>query len=93
MSTRIHIVVDEAEKERFRREAARRGSSLSEWIREAAREKLADREDTRLDSLEALGEFFRACDDRESGAEPGWRHHQRLIDRGGEAAGSSASDR
>lgn len=79
MSTRIHIVVEEAEKERFRREAARQGTSLSAWLREAAREHLADREGPTLDSLEALGEFFDACDERETGVEPDWEDHRRAI--------------
>jgi hypothetical protein len=92
MSTRIHIVVDEAEKERFRREATRRGSSLSEWIREAAREKLADDDVARLDSLETLCEFFRTCDDRESGAEPAWEYHERLIEGNGGSMEAPSTD-
>lgn len=80
MSTRIHIVVKEAEKERFRREAARQGTSLSAWLREAAREHMADREGAALDSLEALGEFFDACDQRESGVEPDWDRYRRAME-------------
>lgn len=86
MSTRIHIVVDEAEKERFRREASRRGLSLSAWIREAAREKLAEGRGARLDSLQALGEFFRECDRRASGAEPDWERHEGRIEGGATGA-------
>jgi len=32
MSDRIHLMVKEAEKERYRREAEREGLSLSEWL-------------------------------------------------------------
>lgn len=77
MSTRIHIVVEEHEKERFRREATRRGTSLSAWLREAAREQLAEGASSGLDSLEALREFFDECDQRESGVEPDWEPGRR----------------
>lgn len=89
MSTRIHIVVDEDEKERFRREAAREGSSLSEWLREAARERLAEGDERRLDTLDELGAFFRGCDERESGVEPEWDRHERKIDGSGGPAGGA----
>lgn len=78
---RIHIVVDRGEKERFRRRAEREGKSLSAWLREAAREKLAsDDARSRLDSRRALEEFFRRCDERERGAEPDWDAHRRVIE-------------
>lgn len=82
MSERIHIVVDAAEKERFRRQAAREGKTLSEWLREAAAEKAAAaREDRALDTVEALTSFFEECDARESGREPDWEEHRRVIER------------
>lgn len=82
MSTRIHIVVDEAEKERFRHRAERRGLSLSAWLREAARERL-EREEApaALDTVEELDTFFRACDERETGTEPDWEEHLRTLER------------
>lgn len=82
MSTRIHIVLDEAEKQRFRRHAERRGTSLSAWLREAARSR-ADREEEEpsLDDLESLDAFFDDCDGIESGPEPDWEEHKRRIDR------------
>ena len=43
MTERIHIVVDRAEKERYRRLAAREGKTLSEWLRAAARDRVARR--------------------------------------------------
>lgn len=81
MSERIHLVVKEAEKERYRREAEKEGVSLSEWLRDAARRKLADA-DARpgLDSVEELRAFFDACDRRESGREPDWDQHRRAIE-------------
>lgn len=80
MSARIHIVVDAAEKERFRRAAERKEKTLSEWLREAARERLArDRERVRLDTLEELRAFFLHSDQRASGREPDWEKHERVI--------------
>lgn len=81
MTTRIHIVVDEAEKERFRHQAAREGKSLSAWLREAARTRLARRDSSSLDTAESVRSFFEECDEREHGAEPDWREHRRVIER------------
>ncbi len=38
--TRIQVLLDEAEREEFRRQAEREGVSLSAWLRRAARERL-----------------------------------------------------
>ncbi len=82
MATRIHIILDQAEKERFRRQAEREGKSLAAWLREAAREKLAeDDQRARLDTVEALRAFFAACDRRETEAEPDWDEQKKLIER------------
>lgn len=90
VSERIHIVVDAAEKERFRRQAAREGKTLSEWLREAAAEKVAaDGEAGALDTVEALSSFFEACDVRETGREPDWEAHRRVIE---QSKGEGAAD-
>lgn len=81
MTTRIHLVVDEEDKERFRRQAAREGKSLSAWLREAARDRLGRREGPTLDTSEALEAFFAACDERETGTEPDWDEHEAAIAR------------
>jgi hypothetical protein len=81
MTDRIHVLVDRAEKERFRRAAARRGMSLSEWLREAGEEKLlASSERSSLESAEALLAFFAECDASEPGAEPDWEIHREVIE-------------
>jgi hypothetical protein len=81
VAERIHIVVDRAEKERYRRLAAREGKSLSEWLRAAAQEKLqAARFAPNLDSREALDAFFADCDEREQGREPDWDAHEQVIE-------------
>lgn len=82
MSTRIHIVVDEEEKERFRRQAERQGKSLTAWIREAAREKFeAEADRTHLETQEELNAFFASCDRRERDPEPDWEAHRGVIER------------
>ena len=80
LMTRIHIVVDEEEKERFRCCAEGEGKTLSEWLREAAREKLRQEGPLRLDSLEELRAFFASCDARERRDEPDWEEHRRVIE-------------
>lgn len=80
MAERIHLVVGRAEKERFRRLAAREGKTLSEWLRAAAREKLAAAEArTGLDNEAALRRFFDECAERERGQEPDWATHLAVI--------------
>lgn len=89
---RFHILLDESEKEEFRRLAEREGKSLGEWIREAARERAAAAAaHERVDSVDALRAFFRACDERagEVGQEPDWEVHKETIEaskRGGMSA-------
>ncbi|HUF51247.1 MAG TPA: hypothetical protein VMN60_10460 [Longimicrobiales bacterium] len=81
MAARVHIVVSEAEKEGYRRHAARAGKTLSEWLRAAAREKVEAAEaQGGLPDGAALAEFFAACDERESGREPDWESHRAVID-------------
>ena len=80
--TRIHILVDEAEKARYQRQAAREGKSLSGWLREAAREKLEAATSRRpIETPAELRRFFQACDVRERSPEPDWDEHRRVIDR------------
>lgn len=80
MTERIHIVVDREEKERYRRVAARRGLTLSEWLRQAALEKAEQSEhETGLDDVDALRAFFEVCERREKGDEPDWDEHLRVI--------------
>jgi hypothetical protein len=80
MVERIHIVVDRAEKERYRRLAAHEGKSLSEWLRAAAQEKLAAAQSaTLLGTKEELLAFFEAIDRRETGREPNWEDHRGVI--------------
>jgi hypothetical protein len=82
MPERIHIVVDRAEKERYRRMAERQGKSLSERIREAAQEKLTASEgEDALTTVDALRAFFQQINERERGREPDWETHRQVIER------------
>lgn len=75
------MVLDEEEQERFRREAEIEGRSLSSWLRQAGREKLASRRARRLSTAKDLAAFFKACDLREKGREPDWDQHRAVIER------------
>ncbi len=80
MSSRVHVVMDEVEREAFRRAAAREGLSLSDWLRRAARDRLAATRPPDLSSVDDLRAFFQACDEREVGVEPDWEQHRRVIE-------------
>jgi hypothetical protein len=82
MASRIHVLLDEAEKARYRRQAQREGKSLGAWLREAAEDRLRAAAGTRdLRSRAELGQFFAECDRREAGTEPDWHDHRHLIER------------
>jgi hypothetical protein len=72
--------MDEVEREAFRRAAAHEGLSLSDWLRRAARDRLAASKAPTLSSAEDLRAFFEACDAREEGVEPDWDQHRRVIE-------------
>ncbi len=59
---RIHVVIDAAEREAFRAAAEREGTSLSEWIREAGRDRLERAESRRLRTPADLRRFFEELD-------------------------------
>lgn len=79
MGTRVHIVVDEREKQAFRARAAAEGSSLSEWLREAARERLQRSAPRNLSDPKELKRFFDTCDQQETSPEPDWAEHLKVI--------------
>ena len=82
MTTRIHIVLDEVDKARYRSQADREGKSLAAWLREAAEEKIAGVLDRRRFSARADVEgFFEECDTREPRPEPDWEEHRRVAER------------
>lgn len=80
--SRIQIVVDEAERERFRACARAEGMSLSEWLRELGRERLAVSRPKRLVTSDDLSEFFEQIKrDYEPGAvEEDWETTKERLD-------------
>lgn len=81
MARRVQVILGDNEVAQFRAQARRESKSLSAWFREAARERLnrARASSGRLADPHALETFFQACRDRESGREPDWDQHERLI--------------
>ncbi|MEN8165366.1 MAG: antitoxin [Acidobacteriota bacterium] len=79
MSLRVQVVMNEVEREAFRRQAGLEGMSLSGWLRKAAHDRLEKVRPPKIDSLEALRAFFAECGDRERGVEPDWQEHLASI--------------
>ena len=82
MSKRIQVVVDNQEAERFRRQAAAEGLSLSAWLRRLGRERLdTTAKKGGIDSVQDLREFWKICDSARSGCEPDWDEHLAVMRR------------
>ncbi len=77
---RIHFIVKETAKMRYRDQARREGKSLGEWFREAAEEKLASARPRRF-TVEELREFAAKCDAMHppGAREPDWEEIKRVI--------------
>ena len=79
---RVQVLLTEEERERFRRCAAKAGTSLSTWLREAGLAE-ATRRDKRdqLDTVEKLEAFFAECAERnrDRGREPDWDDVKKMI--------------
>ncbi len=71
---RIQVVIDEAERERFRACAKAEGLSLSEWLRGLGRERVAASQPRRLATRDDLLDFFDAIkrDHRAGEREEDW---------------------
>lgn len=80
MSSRIQVIVETQEREAFRRCAKAQGVSLSTWLREAGRRRLALEGPSDLASPRALRAFFDSLPEAEHGVEPDWADHQAVID-------------
>lgn len=81
MAERIQVVVEASEREAFRAQARAEGRSLSDWLREAGRQRLSDRSPADLSDPVALANFFAECDAAEGDvAEPDWASHLTVID-------------
>ena len=82
MASRIHIVLDDSDKARYRAQASREGKTLGAWLRAAAEDRLSAATARRdLRSRSGLEEFFAECDRREGGREPDWEGQLVTIER------------
>lgn len=81
MAVRIQVVLDEAERAEFRRYARLEGQSLSAWLREAGRARIAEKQcSPKLTDKESLAAFFARCDQHAGiGSEADWTEHKRLL--------------
>jgi hypothetical protein len=68
--TPVQVLLQEEEREQFRRQAEREELSLSAWLRRAGQERLRSRQGRRISTVRELREFFREIDAREKGREP-----------------------
>lgn len=81
MSSRVQVILDEPDLEAFRRRAEAEGLSLSAWLRQAGRERLAARPERKFSDVRQLRAFYARCDAREKGREPDWPDHLEVIGR------------
>jgi hypothetical protein len=81
MPTRIHIVLDGRERDAFRARAAADGVSLSEWLRQAARERLARERPVEISTVADLDRFFAQRATADQGVEPDWGEHLAVMER------------
>jgi uncharacterized protein (DUF1778 family) len=79
MTTRVQVLLDQAEKARLERGAKHVGRSLSAFMREAALDRLAQLESQKPYTKPELRAFFKQCDKLESGKEPDWQEHLQVI--------------
>jgi hypothetical protein len=86
--TRVQVLLQEEEREQFRRQAEREGLSLSAWLRRAGLDRLRSRQGRRISTVRELREFFREIDVREKGREPDWDEHLAVMVRSRAAGGS-----
>lgn len=81
MTARIHLVIEERERDAFRARAATEGTTMSAWLREAGRQRLERDQPTTIRSVADLDRFFADRVDAEGGAEPEWDQHLEVMER------------
>ena len=80
MSVRVQVILGEEEASRFKSQATKESKSLSAWLRDAGKKMIEiNQQQQRLTDPDSLKRFFKKCDERESGLEPDWEDHKRLI--------------
>ena len=80
MSIKVQVILKEEEAVRFKARALKESKSLSSWLKDAGKSVLDESKDKqRLSTPSALKNFFRDCNRREQGVEPGWEEHKKVI--------------
>ncbi len=74
MSSRVQVILSDAEREAFRRQASAKKMSLSNWLREAGLKQLESEQDRPIRTTAELREFFASLPE-EPGVEPDWAEH------------------
>lgn len=79
-SDRVHIVMAAEERAAYKAAARREGLTLSEWLRQAARDRLRATEPVGPSTADELEAFFAARDEAEGDArEPDWGEHLAVM--------------
>lgn len=78
---RVQFVIPDGDRDRFVHQAQREGMTLSAWLRAAARQRLAEQQQSHpFESTADLEEFFSACDALAGPRrEPDWQEHSAVI--------------
>ncbi|MXX86397.1 MAG: hypothetical protein F4Y71_08070 [Acidobacteria bacterium] len=82
--SRIHILINKAQKVRYQSHAARERKSLGAWMREAAEEKIARSAPRRFASVQEFDAFVAECQARSAAdggleREPDWEETKKII--------------
>ena len=79
---RVQLIIPDDDWSRFVHQALMEGMTYSAWLREAAREKLEDRQKgKRFATSKEVQEFFQACVSMGGpDVEPDWSEHVRIIE-------------
>lgn len=79
MNCRVQVVLDDQEREEFRRQAAAEGLSLSAWLRLAGRRRVEAERRLIAPTAEGVRRFF-ADLPLEPGKEPDWEDHRSVLE-------------
>ena len=86
---RVQVLLEPSEREKFARAADRSHESLSSWLRDAGRDRLAREQRDGMMSVSELREFFDTCNASDDKPEPDWQDHKRIIE---QSIGDGATD-
>ena len=78
---RVQLIIPDADREQFVRQARREGMTLSAWLRAAAHERLrTNGRSFGFENMEALEDFIAYCDSLPGPErEPDWEEHLAVL--------------